>query len=607
MGYIPVLKAISTWKLTSKDVERYAGAIVWITGSYASKKAKTFEKKIIALHQNKIKVLILDSIVPNKHKSLLKVLNIKVKNIGESKQKQKIKIEFNSEYMDYEIDPFILFPNLKFSPKNAKILCKQGSKNKSSITSAITPWGGYALEGTVMTSVNKKNLWIANPFKLIRDSLRLAEIPIPDVTTENGKRVLFVHIDGDGIMNRAEWNPELFSGQVLYDEIFKKYKIPISVSIIEAETASQGIYPKLSPQLEEIAKRIFALDNIEAATHTYTHPFKWNKIINDNLDSKLHLKVKNYEFSLDREIKGSLDYINTELNSKNKTTKMTFWTGDCLPTAKTLKYMYENNFLQINGGDTYITNMNPWLSLIAPLGVKRGDYYQIFTGAQNENVFTNNWLGPFWGFKKVIQTFKLTDFPRRFKPIDIYFHLYSGSKRASLNALHTVFNWAVNEDVIPMYTSQYIPKVMDFYEVSMAKHENSWLIKGTNSLKTLRLPSKQSVDFNTSEGIVGMKQTPSGHYIHLDSTQRQQLHLTSKQKDQNYLIDSNGILKKYTKNKKRITMQFSAHVPILLHYHLADGCSLQASPKAEEQDFSKSVLSLAYKTQKDVNVTILCP
>jgi len=38
-------------------------------------------------------------------------------------------------------------------------------------------------------------------------------------------------------------------------------------------------------------------------------------------------------------------------------------------------------------------------------------------------------------FERVIETFKLTDEPIRFKPVDIYYHFYAGTKPASIVAL----------------------------------------------------------------------------------------------------------------------------------------------------------------------------
>lgn len=285
---------------------------------------------------------------------------------------------------------------------------------------------------------------------------------------------------------------------------------------------------------------------------------------------------------------------------------MTFWSGDCNPPKSVLKYMYQHNYLHINGGDTMITNAEPLLSLVAPYGIEREGYYQVYTGAQNENVYTNDWLGPFWGFKKVIQTFKLTDKPRRLKPIDIYYHIYSGSKRASLNALHKVYQWAMKQDVMPIYISEYIPKVIDFYTISMIHEGNSWLIKGANALKTVRIPDKEYVDMIDSHGIAGYKKYNDALYIHLAPKQEHLLVLGKKKTEQNYLLDANVALKEFRQQGDEVDAVFNSYVPAKIRYHLEKGCELKAFPKEDKRSESGSFVTISYQTQKDVNVSIQC-
>ena len=55
------------------------------------------------------------------------------------------------------------------------------------------------------------------------------------------------------------------------------------------------------------------------------------------------------------------------------------------------------------------------------LGLERDGLFQVFAPNQNENVYTNEWRGPFYGFERVIETFEFTETPRRLKPINIYF------------------------------------------------------------------------------------------------------------------------------------------------------------------------------------------
>ena len=36
----------------------------------------------------------------------------------------------------------------------------------------------------------------------------------------------------------------------------------------------------------------------------------------------------------------------------------------------------------------------------------KGDWFQVYAPMQNENVYTNNWTGPFYGFERVIRNLR---------------------------------------------------------------------------------------------------------------------------------------------------------------------------------------------------------
>jgi len=603
MGYIQKLYNLDKQALpTMAQMQRYGGVVIWLRNNY-KEPAKLIDW-IKELQEYNIKVVFASSFSID-NIALLKPLNIFNKE-DTSDAKHSYHIQIQDPMMGFEITPSLNDNPYMLSVKNAKILYKVANEqNQSSTLAAITPWGGYAIEKAFMTEISQDNLWTIDPFKFFAAALRLKKIPVPDVTTENGKRILFSHIDGDGIVNRVEWDPRRFSGETIYSDILTQYKIPISVSVIGAEINENGLFPKLSAELFKIVKKIFALKNVEPATHTFTHPYFWNKIINGDLDEKYRLKPKGYKFSLDYEIKGMLDEINTQLITKEKFPKATtvFWSGDCIPPANILAYTYKKSILNINGGDTTITNLHPWLSNIAPLGVERGGYYQIYTGQQNENIYTNEWLGPFWGFKKVVQTFKLTDTPRRFKPIDIYYHLYSGSKRASLNALKYVYNWALRQNVNPIFTSEYIPKVMDYYEISVAEDTNSYLFEGVKNLKTLRL--EQNRDIQLNENIAGYSSSETHSYLHIADKSR--LFLNKKHKEtQNraYLVEANGKILNLQRTNNNFHIELKSHVNLELKLYIPKKYSLKIEPKGAKISHKKGIYTIKYKTDKRATIDV---
>ncbi len=608
MGYIQTLYDINKGLPDTNKMDRYAGVLIWLDINYSD--SSKFIKWIKSLINRNIKVVFMGNFGVNIDKFLLKQLNIEIIDSDHTITSRK-RIITQDEMIGFESEPSLNENSLYLVPKKAKPLYTyEDTHHLKSVPSAITQWGGYVMYESLMVEFNEENLWVIDPFKFFKEAFRLKTLLVPDTTTENGNRFLFTHIDGDGIMNYVESNPKLVSGDIILKEILKKYKIPHSVSVIGAEIDPAGLFPKLSERLINVAKEMYKLDNVEAVTHTFTHPFKWDKIVNNHLKKKYRLKVKHYDFSLEREITQSLDEINKDLVPPNRPkAKTVFWTGNCMPQINALELVYKNRFLNINGGDTFITNANPWLSNIAPIGLERGDYYQIYTGAQNENIYTHDWLGPFWGFKKVVQTFKLTNSPRRFKPIDIYYHLYSGSKIASLNALKYVFDWAIKQDVIPIYTSTYILKAMDYFTVSLANNKNSWLIDGMQNLRTVRLEEeKGSINFKKSTTALGLKHFENHTYISLDNNFKHFIKIDTKKSYQNktYLISSNAKIEEYNYDRKNKKMVFKGEVDLKLYFHISKDCKIDSFPKEDRRVQDKRDLYLEYKNRKKVSIDVSC-
>ncbi len=404
---------------------------------------------------------------------------------------------------------------------------------------ALTSWGGYVLGNNTVVYLDaiQQDRWVVDPIKFLKQALALPDMPVPDLTSENGRRLMFTHVDGDGFASLGEFSgaTNQYSGQILYKQVFTKYPLPMTISVIEGELGATGMHPELTPVLEPIARKIFSLPNVEIGSHTYSHPFNlWqiDEITGKRVLGKLNpewveneqfsLDIPNYDFNVNREIQGSIDYINHRLAPAGKSVLAVLWSGDAAAPKIALRHAGQAGVLNINGGNTTITkSSNSWTN-ISPYGVAKGnrlDEYQVYAGVMNENVYTDDWMGPFYGFQRVLETFALTDTPIRFKPVDIYYHFYSGTKAASLKALHTVFNAVVKQPVFPIYTTEYIKRALDWRHVAVAREGNRWVVRSGANLRQLRWPGAGIPDLSTASGVSGYLPGPGGLYIHMGGNQ----------------------------------------------------------------------------------------
>ena len=528
LGFVPVFWDISKSLPKGPLINRFGAIFVWI-GDKAPD-PKKFYSWILQRIKEGIKVFFLEDFGFPLTKKYLNPLGIEVE-INRSNLFAPIEIIKKASFVGFETAPEISYYSKILNIKKGKaIIIAKNDMGQKFVPLAITPWGGYALKGSLfvtrrnpfadipipvagplLSEDREENLWVVNPFKFF--SLFLSpNFPVPDVTTEDGKRLLTIHIDGDGFSIPANFNPFRLCAEVIRDEILKKFKVPHTVSIIEAEIAPWGINQKKASKLEKIAKSIFALPWVEPASHSFSHPFSWEK------KNPRHLPVKDYKFNLKREIEGSLNYITNRLLKSSRKRPLFFWTGDTMPSEKALSLVYKLKVYNIDGGWTAITHDSPFLSHISPLGINRGKYFQVYAPVENEEVYTHGWKAPFNTYINVISTFQLTDHPRRLKPIGIYYHFFSGQKLSSLNALKKVYKWALTKKVKPIYLSEYAQKVLEFRATAIAKEGKCWIVRNGGHLRTLRLPLSFKIDLKKSRGVKNWEIINNSLYLFLDKS-----------------------------------------------------------------------------------------
>ncbi|MGG4619158.1 endo alpha-1,4 polygalactosaminidase [Pseudomonas aeruginosa] len=473
--------------------------------------------------------------------------------------------------------PFVSTPALKLK-----------GDGKEYVPVATADWGGFALAPYVLEEGSEHRRWILDPFAFLRKALRLVPLPSPDATTENGRRIATVHIDGDGFVSRAEVPGSPYAGQQVLEDFIKPYPFLTSVSVIEGEVGPKGMYPHLARELEPIARRIFADDKVEVASHTFSHPFFWQPQLaeqGENFEAQYGYKmaIPGYDkVDFVREVLGARDYIEQRLTTPRKPVKMIFWSGDALPDAATIKLAYDAGLMNVNGGNTALTRAFPSLTGLYPLIRPTRGGVQYYAPIINENVYTNLWQGPYYGFRGVIDTFALTDSPRRLRGLHLYYHFYSGTKQASIRTMHQIYAAMQAEHPLSLWMSDYIPRLEGLHRASLAKRaDGSWQLRGFAALRTVRLdPALGWPDLGRSTGVAGVRDLPQGRYVHL-SAANARLVLRDSRDPRPALEEANLPLKHWRyRDDGRVEFAFAGHLPLRLVVRAAGDCRLSAAGKA---------------------------
>jgi hypothetical protein len=223
-------------------------------------------------------------------------------------------------------------------------------------------------------------------------------------------------------------------------------------------------------------------------------------------------------FDIKKEIIGSVERI-AEIAPKGKGAKLIQWSGDTSPYEEALRVTREAGLYNINGGDSRFDTEYPSYASVSPIGLEVGKERQIYSSNSNENTYTNLWTDRFYGFVYLQSTVRNTEIPMRVQPFNIYYHMYSGEKKASLAALKSNVEFARAQPLSRMFASDFAAIANGFYTTRLLPEgEGVWRVRDRGALNTLRLDNAvlKTVDFENSEGVLGQKYFQGSLYVSLD-------------------------------------------------------------------------------------------
>ncbi len=383
------------------------------------------------------------------------------------------------------------------------------------------PGGGYVKIGMSHTETRLGERyvvrWLLNPFRFFEDALGIEGWPRADFTTLNGRRIFYMHIDGDGLDTITELDYKSRCGEIIRRDVLTKYDLPVTASVVVGLTAPppHGLGTLTDTN---VARAIFRLDNVEIGSHGYAHPMDWRA------GEKSELSVPglpDYVLTGDSEVTDTIKYINENLAPPGKTCRIMLWTGWCNPTETQLKAAYDSGVRNMNGGDPRMDSHYPsYAHMVSPVH-QVGSLLQYQTSAANEYILTDEWTPPYYRFQNVIQTFERTGSPKRVVPVNIYIHYYIARNFPAFEGLLNTLNWVLGQPLAPIFTSEYVDIARDFQWVRIAQREDkSWVIRKGPNLRTVRFDRPDlHVDLSASSGVVGYAQDKSlgVTYLHLSN------------------------------------------------------------------------------------------
>jgi len=549
------------------------GALIWPYEN-SSNMVSPIHETLIEIHKRKIKLVLFDYLpgTINRKSGLmvpLKTLNHIYNRFGiqidngtlknplvhgiDKIDKRMINFERKFEFKGYSL------PIIKKTDKSHQVYLSVAHKFLKEKRSDLVVIGEpicYALKPALVVEDPATYLrkWILNPFKFVEKAFQLESHPIPDVSTINGYRSIYCHIDGDAFNGICRFDKKRDCAQVVYEDVLLQHIYPHTLSLVHSwfdpevkevsqisvekdglKTSTKIITATEQKKWTKLAIEIFSQPWVENALHGYGHPLKWQERV-------LAIEPKGRPFSLKDEFEKSLELFTKHISKKSS--DIFLWTGDCAPGEDALAYLSKLNIRNMNGGDTLYDKSYDSYTSVAPHYKSIGPYYQIYTSASNENIYTNEWAGPYSGFRNVIKTFERTETPKRTCPVNIYYHWYSGEREAALNALKKVYEWADKQTLTPIFGGHYIDIVHGFISTNIIKENGAWLIKNNNALKTIRFENQTKKPLVSRENnIMGFCRDKGRLYVHLGPKEESKIEFIDKSFKQPMLKKANAMIK----------------------------------------------------------------
>ncbi|MCB0376179.1 MAG: hypothetical protein KDD04_09700, partial [Sinomicrobium sp.] len=226
-------------------------------------------------------------------------------------------------------------------------------------------------------------------------------------------------------------------------------------------------------------------------------------------------------FDLNKEMQGMKTLVDSLLPPNKQPMRLVQWSGNTLPFEGAIRAARQAGLYNINGGDSRFDREFASYAWVAPIGQEVGKERQIYSSNSNENTYTELWTDRFYGFRYLQRTVENTESPIRVKPFNIYYHMYSGEKEASLLALTDNYNYARTQELTPVTASRFAYLANGFYTARfIPAGKKRWEIHDRGGLQTIRFDHGETsgVDFARSRGIIGQRHYQNSLYVYLDET-----------------------------------------------------------------------------------------
>lgn len=344
----------------------------------------------------------------------------------------------------------------------------------------LTSWGGAWIDPAAQATTSQLDL----PAFLAQWLGADHTLPVPDATTREGRRVFYSHIESTGFSTSSTLPGFPLCAEVMRDRILNRYLLPVTVSVCEAEIRAwfPGQQVSEAARLEHVARSIFEMPQIQAASNSLSRPSQW--IAGNDITSPLNDRAQTTRHDMAREIAGSMSYIHRRLLPLGKAVNLMLWPANATATAEALNYC---RALKVESLAT-TSSVDP---ITSPVLATSSDAI-------------------------------------RLEPLALRCSFADVRTEAGIASLKKTFDACAGEPLHAMTAAAYAASVRDAHHTRILRAAaDHWIILNNGGCRTLRLPASAGVpDMVRCQGVSGYTVHQGQIYIHTMGKARTELVLT---------------------------------------------------------------------------------
>ncbi|MBK8036138.1 MAG: hypothetical protein IPK22_03255 [Verrucomicrobiaceae bacterium] len=386
-------------------------------------------------------------------------------------------------------------------------------------------WGSAWMEPAALSAGPQADLFAFTAEWLAKGGVT----PAPDTTTLDGRRVFFNTFSAEGFTTPSSLPGFRLCAEVVRERILSRYFLPFTVAVCEADLRGwrPGQNPEDAPHFEQLARAIFDMPHVAAASYSFSQPTQWTQ--EDKINGPLNEHAKTNRFDMEREVAGSMSYIHRALLPAGKSISLMLWPSTGAPGSDALDFCARIGVQSLtpapsrSAGDSAVIAL-PSANEVSANSWMHGDNVEVFATAATRADARPT-------LEQQLATLQAeAKNPRRISPVALSASFRDVRDDKGLADLSKALDWCAAEPLHAITAASYAASVRDAARTRVLKlAERHWIVLNEGRARTLRLPASAGVpDMARCEGISGYTVSNGQLYIHAMGEQRSEIVLTEK-------------------------------------------------------------------------------